>query len=79
MHLLPNWRTILWRSWAVKALGIIAAIAAAMLLPEVRELVPAEWVKYAVLAAALSGILLRILDQGIDNVDADSGIDPEPH
>jgi hypothetical protein len=79
MAFLPNWRTILWKSWAIKVLALIAALATALLVPEVREMVPPEWVRWAVLASALAGILLRLLDQGIDNVDADSGIDTRPN
>lgn len=73
MTFLPNWRTILWKSWAIKALGVIALLTGALLVPEVRDAMPAAWIKYIVLISALAGILLRLLDQGIDNVDADRG------
>jgi hypothetical protein len=79
MFFIENWRKA-WRFYSVQVLMFIAAFSGVMLLPEFKDTMPAEWVRWIILASALAGVLLRIIDQPGVKPDADvpSRVDPVP-
>lgn len=75
-YLLKNWRRVFWRSYCLRAVGIIAIVAgsAAMALPFAAPIVPNEYlVAFCLVIFMLAVIagLARLVNQGIGGDDGD--------
>ena len=64
MRLVENWKEA-WTWFSVQAMAALVALPVAwtMLPEEVKAMIPADWVKWIMVAIALGGLVGRMVDQ----------------
>jgi hypothetical protein len=64
MRLVENWKQA-WKMFSVQALALLAALPVVwMTLPEdVKAMVPADWMKWIMVAIAIGGLVGRLIAQ----------------